>query len=158
VAVPWAWTRSAGGVWRRIKNQGRFDSLAVLPFTIADAAQTFLADGVTDAVIANTGKGNNLRVLARSAVYNPKVPRQDPIASGLMLNVATVLSGRIETTPTGYSVRVELIEAATSRFLWSKTFVVARELIASLQNDIAVALLAYLGVEPEQGPCWAGFN
>ncbi len=143
-----------GGVflWRRMRNQSRFDSLAVLPFTIADTAQTFLADGVTDALIANVGKVNSLRVLARSAVYNPKVPRQDPIASGLMLKVATVLSGRIETTPTGYSVRVELIEAATSRFLWGKTFVVARELIASLQSDITVALLAYLGVEPEQGP------
>ncbi|MCX6605233.1 MAG: protein kinase [Acidobacteria bacterium] len=143
-----------GGVylWRRTRNQSRFDSLAVLPFTIADSAQTFLADGVTDALIANVGKVNSLRVLARSAVYNPKVPRQDPIASGLMLKVATVLTGRMETTPTGYSVRVELIEAATSRFLWGRTFVVARELIASLQSDISLALLAYLGVEPEQGP------
>jgi eukaryotic-like serine/threonine-protein kinase len=142
-----------GGVylWRRTRYQSRFDSLAVLPFTIADNAQTFLADGVTDALIANIGKVNSLRVLARSAVYNPKVPRQDPIASGLMLKVATVLTGRMETTPTGYSVRVELIEAATSRFLWGKTFVVARELIASLQSDISLALLAYLGVEPEQG-------
>jgi len=83
-----------------MKSQSRFDSLAFLPFTVADAAQTFLADGVTDTLNANVGRVNSGRVLARSAVYN--------------LKAATVLPGRIGTRPTGYSVRVELIEAAAS--------------------------------------------
>jgi TolB-like protein/thioredoxin-like negative regulator of GroEL len=128
-----------------------FASLAVLP--VANAVgedQSFLADGLTEALINQLAQAPGLRVMARSAVYNEKVSKIDPIAAGKKLGVAAVLAARIATAAGDYSVGAELIEVATSRQLWGKTFKVAKELMASIQNEIAGPVLALLGAAQDK--------
>jgi serine/threonine-protein kinase len=140
---------AAGAViytWRRYGVRLTLDSLAVLP--VANAAgqeQDYLCEGLTEGLINQLAQAPGLRVMARSAVYNPQVPRNDPIAAGKRLRVTAILAVRIALAPKAYSVAAELIEVATSRQLWGKTFVVARELIATIQNEIAAPVLALLG-------------
>jgi eukaryotic-like serine/threonine-protein kinase len=135
---------------RNYRRGPKFESLAVLPLEPSSPEEAVLAEGLTESLITAFGQIRDLRVLARSAVYNPQVPRKNPLTAGKLLKVAAVLSGRVEAAATGYSIYTELLEVATGRLLWSKVFPAARELLSSLLRDITQPIFALLGAVPEQ--------
>src|SRR5207248_8331164 len=77
-------------------SSSRIHSVAVLPFVNvgADSNIEYLADGVTDGIIASLSRIPDLRVMARSTVFTYKGREVVPQKIGKDLNVDAVLLGR----------------------------------------------------------------
>ena len=73
------------------------DSIAVLPFvnTSADQNTDFLSDGITESIISSLSQLSQLKVMARSTVFQYKGKEVDPRKVGHDLGVRAVLMGRL---------------------------------------------------------------
>ena len=120
----------------------RIHSLAVLPLAnrSGDPAQEFFADGMTDALIADLAQIAALRVISRTSAMRfkgsdrplPEIARELRV-DGVVEGSALMAGGRVRIT-------VQLIEAASDRSLWARSY--ERELtdILSLQSEVARAI------------------
>jgi serine/threonine-protein kinase len=98
------------------------ESMAVLPFESGSGPDAqYLADGVTDSLIAQMSRVPSLRVMARGTVTHYR-GTGDPQAAGRRLNVAAVVTGRVARQAERLSVSAELIEVATGVRLWGNRF------------------------------------
>jgi len=132
----------------------RIRSLAVLPLAnrSGDASQEFFADGLTDALIADLAQIAALRVISRTSAMRfkgsdrplPEIARELRV-DGVVEGSALLVGGRVRIT-------VQLIEAASDRSLWAKSY--ERELtdILSLQREVAAAIADEVRVQvtPEE--------
>ena len=132
----------------------RIRSLAVLPLAnrSGDPAQEFFVDGMTDALIADLAQIAALRVISRTSAMRfkgsdkplPEIAR-DLHVDGIVEGSALLAGGRVRIT-------VTLIEAATDRSLWAKSY--ERELtdILTLQSEVARAIAEEVRVQvtPEE--------
>jgi len=135
-------------------GSGRIRSLAVLPLAnrSGDPAQEFFADGMTDALIADLAQIGALRVISRTSAMRfkgsdrplPEIARELRV-DGVVEGSALLAGGRVRIT-------VQLIEAASDRSLWAKSY--ERELtdILSLQSEVARAIADEVRVQvtPEE--------
>jgi len=133
---------------------GRIRSLAVLPLAnrSGDPTQEFFADGMTDALIADLAQIGALRVISRTSAMRfkgsdrplPEIARELRV-DGVVEGSALLAGGRVRIT-------VQLIEAASDRSLWAKSY--ERELtdILSLQSEVARAIADEVRVQvtPEE--------
>ena len=133
---------------------GRIRSLAVLPLAnrSGDPTQEFFADGMTDALIADLAQIGALRVISRTSAMRfkgsdrplPEIARELRV-DGVVEGSALLAGGRVRIT-------VQLIEAASDRSLWAKSY--ERELtdILSLQSEVARAIAEEVRVQvtPEE--------
>ena len=132
----------------------RIRSLAVLPLAnrSGDPTQEFFADGMTDALIADLAQIGALRVISRTSAMRfkgsdrplPEIARELRV-DGVVEGSALLAGGRVRIT-------VQLIEAASDRSLWAKSY--ERELtdILSLQSEVARAIAVEVRVQvtPEE--------
>jgi serine/threonine-protein kinase len=133
---------------------GRIRSIAVLPFAnrSGDPAQEFFADGMTDALIADLAQIAALRVISRTSAMRfkasdrplPEIARELSV-EGIVEGSALLAGGRVRIT-------VQLIEAASDRSLWARSY--ERELtdILTLQSEVARAIAQEVRVQvtPEE--------
>jgi eukaryotic-like serine/threonine-protein kinase len=127
----------------------RADSIAVLPFVNTDSAASdgaereYLADGLTESLIQRLSRLPNLKVIARSSVFQYKGKEVDPRAVSETLDVRTLLLGRIKQNgPNGQrgatvTLDVELVEARSRALLWGEKYEVPVGDLPTVQNDIA---------------------
>jgi len=132
----------------------RIRSLAVLPLAnrSGDAGQEFFVDGLTDALIADLAQIGALRVISRTSAMRfkgsdkplPEIARELRV-DGVVEGSALLAGGRVRVT-------VQLIEAASDRSLWARSY--ERELtdILSLQSEVARAIADEIRVQvtPEE--------
>jgi tetratricopeptide (TPR) repeat protein len=135
---------AAGGtaywLWPHIR------SLAVLPLAHSGSADAaYLAEGVTETLINEFSRVRQLRVLARSTVYNRKVPVNDPVAAAKTLGIDAVVAGRIEPGAQQCRIALELI-GGDGRQLWGKQADVALNGLASATGDLANQALDAMGI------------
>jgi TolB-like protein/Tfp pilus assembly protein PilF len=135
-------------------SSGRIRSLAVLPLAnrSGDPSQEFFADGMTDALIADLAQIGALRVISRTSAMRfkgsdrplPEIARELRV-DGVVEGSALLAGGRVRIT-------VQLIEAASDRSLWARSY--ERELtdILSLQTEVARAIAEEVRVQvtPEE--------
>ena len=131
-------------------------SLAVLPFLDLTANDTdaYVAEGLTEDVIAQLGKLRGLRVLAPSAVRSYRERNADLERIRHELNVTHVLKGSVRHDARHVRIVVALIDVATAAHQWTETydrrlseiFVVQRE----IAEAIARSLRAELSLEDQQ--------
>jgi TolB-like protein/Tfp pilus assembly protein PilF len=135
-------------------GSGRIRSLAVLPLAnrSGDPGQEFFADGMTDALIADLAQIAALRVISRTSAMRfkgsnkplPEIARELSV-DGVVEGSALLAGGRVRIT-------VQLIEAASDRSLWAKSY--ERELtdILTLQSEVARAIAQEVRVQvtPEE--------
>src|SRR5262245_12165183 len=83
--------------YRRRNSNTTIDSIAVLPFanTSADPSTDFLTDGITESIISSLSQLSDLKVMARSTVFQYKGKEVDPRKVGHDLGVRAVLMGRL---------------------------------------------------------------
>src|SRR5262245_13415433 len=99
-------------------------SVAVLPFVNSSGTQAddYLADGMTDELIAALGKVPGLRVAARSSAFTLKGQRLEAREVAQKLGVETVLEGTIRRSGPRLRVTASLVSASDGLQIWSSTF------------------------------------
>jgi TolB-like protein/Tfp pilus assembly protein PilF/tRNA A-37 threonylcarbamoyl transferase component Bud32 len=135
VFAPRNWReRLLGGV-----APGRIRSVAVLPFVNvgADRNIEYLADGVTDGVINSLSRVPELRVMARSTVFNYKGREMNAQTVGKELNVDAVLMGRIAQRGETLTIQTDLVRVADGSELWGEQYSRKVSDLVAVQGEIA---------------------
>ncbi len=131
------------------ENEKPFDSLAILPFINlnGDSDQDYFADGITEALIANLGKIKPLRVISRTSVMTYKNAPKPLPEIARELDVAAVVEGSVLRAGDRVRVTATLINAATDRHLWVKSYERNIQDILTLQAELAQAIANEIQVE-----------
>ncbi len=150
VAGRWLWDRAAGG--RAEEMTADRTRLAVLPLKSigTDARDAYVAEGITEELIATLSQISGLRVLARGAVQRYAAPPTGSADIARDLGVGTVLEGTVGRQGERLRIHVELIDSRTQENLWSHTYderlqdalTVQREVARSVADKLQVRLLA----------------
>ncbi len=114
------------------------NSVAVLYFasTSSDSADSYIADGLTDEIIVRLARVQRLDVKSRNEVRRLANTR-DTRTLLQQLDVAYLVSGSVQPTPTGLRVRVELTRGAGMRAVWGASFQRADVDLAAITAAIA---------------------
>jgi serine/threonine-protein kinase len=116
-------------------------SLAVLPLQeIGGASDDLLADGITEALIADLARASGLKVISRSSVMRFR-DSVEPLAEiGARLGVDALVTGSVRRSGSRIRVSVELIEAASERLLWADRYDRELEDVLRLQDEMSHAI------------------
>ena len=121
-------------------------SLAVMPFDnlSGDPDQEYLADGLTEEIIAALSRFREVRVLSRHVTYRYRRRARDPRQVGAELNVTYLVEGSVRHWDGNLRVTAQLINSATGEQILSDTY--DRDLSAlslfEVQEDIAAHVAA----------------
>lgn len=118
-------------------------AIAVLPFTIDDARNEHLSDGLTEILIDNISRLPNLRVMARTTVFRYK-RNADPQTIARDLRVGATVTGTIRRERDQNVIRVELIDVRDGTQIWGDQFRGSDADLPALQNQIAEEVSAQL--------------
>src|SRR3989475_4414430 len=115
-------------------------SVAVLYFDNAspDSTDDYLAEGLTEAVIAQLGEVGRISVKSRSAVRRFRgrnVPDLPTI--GRTLGVAYLVTGSVQRADRALRVTIELAHTATGTRVWGDQFLGADDSLFALEDNIA---------------------
>ena len=132
----------------------RIQSLAVLPMEnlSGDASQDYFADGMTDALITNLAKINELQVSSRPAVMQYKSANRAVAEISRALNVDAVVAGSVLRSGERVRISVQLIHAATNRNLWAESYERDLRDVLALQREVAgdIASEIRIKLSPEE--------
>jgi adenylate cyclase len=124
-------------------------SIAVLPFTnlSGDPNQEYFSDGITEYIITSLSKVPYLLVIARNSTfaYKHKAVKVQNIAEEL--SVQYILEGSVQRSNDRVRITAQLIDATAGHHLWANTYDRNIGDIFSLQDEIAVKIMAELQLE-----------
>ena len=130
-------------------ESGERPSIAVLPFEVRgdDAALGFLADGLVEDVIAQLARVAGFLVISRSSSFEFRRRTGSLPDVALQLGVRYLVEGSVRQVGTLLRVSTQLVDAASSRVLWSGQLESERQTAGDLQADIVRGIITEL--EPE---------
>jgi DNA-binding winged helix-turn-helix (wHTH) protein/TolB-like protein/tetratricopeptide (TPR) repeat protein len=132
----------AGARW--LDARAPYRSVALLPFTVDAAPNTYLADGLVEGVINGLTRLPALRVTPRASAFRFKGAIADPVAAGRALDVAAVVTGSLSRRGDDVRLQVELVDVARSAQVWSTAYQVAATELPQLElrvmRDLAAAM------------------
>lgn len=121
-----------------------YASVAVLPFTVEDAANSYLADGLVEGVILGLTRVQVLRVTPRASAFRFKGSVTDPASAGRSLQAHGVVTGTLARRGDALRLQVELVDVARNAQVWSQAYEVAAASLPQLEgrllHDLARAL------------------
>lgn len=119
------------------------NSVAVLYFDnlSADTSDAYLADGLTDEIIARLGQIERLQVKSRTAVARYRRGTLDPGQIGRTLAVAFLVNGTIRRGAGRLRVTVELVHARNGNRLWGQQYDRTDADLLAIEEDIARAVV-----------------
>jgi TolB-like protein/tetratricopeptide (TPR) repeat protein len=140
-------------------------SVAVLPFVnmTPDAENDYITDGITEDIISEVGKIEDLRVISRTSVQRYRNTELSIGAIGAELGVGAILEGSVRVRGDQVRIVAQLIDVATDSHIWTATYdrtfsdvfavqtEVAREIAGALGGRLSPAVLASNDV-PEVDP------
>ena len=102
----------------------RFGSIAVLPLASFSSkpAQEYFTDGMTDELITDLAQLGNMRVISRTSVMHYKGTNKTVPQIGRELGVDALVEGSVERVGDRVRIRVQLIDAASDRHLWARSY------------------------------------
>ncbi len=121
-------------------------AIAVLPFDnmSGDAEQEYFADGITEDIITELARFQNLVVIARNSTftYKGKATRVKDVARDL--GVHYVVEGSVRRAGSRVRVTVQLIESKSEKHVWAERY--DRELtdIFEIQDEVTKAIVGAL--------------
>lgn len=120
----------------------RIDSLAVLPLAnlSGDSTQSFFADGMTEALIAELAKLKALKVISRTSVMRFKGTTKPLPEIAKELGVRGVIEGAVQRVGDEVRITVQLIDGPLDRNLWAQSYTRAARDILQLQGEVAKAI------------------
>jgi TolB-like protein/Flp pilus assembly protein TadD len=123
-------------------------SIAVLPFVniSADKDQEYFSDGLTEELLNDLARINELQVAGRTSSFYFKGKDVDLATIARKLNVGAVLEGSVRRSGRTVRVTVQLNNAVTGFHLWSQTYDRDLSDVLQLQTEIANAVANALEV------------
>jgi TolB-like protein/DNA-binding winged helix-turn-helix (wHTH) protein/Tfp pilus assembly protein PilF len=122
--------------------------LAVLPFEnlTGDPDQEYLADGMTEELIAQLGRmdPSRLGVIARTSAMQFKKTTKRADQIGSELGVSHLLEGSVRTTGGRIRVAVQLIESRRQTQLWAEQYERDVRDVLALQREVAEAIVPHI--------------
>jgi len=114
-------------------------SLAVLPLEnlSGDKEQEYFAAGMTDALTTDLAQIGALRVISETSARQFKGSRESLPQIGRDLKVDAVLEGAVTRSENRVRVTAQLVEAASDRHLWARTYERDLKDVLALQDAIA---------------------
>src|SRR5262245_29031799 len=99
-------------------------SVAVLPFDNQnrDPDIDYLSDGVTESIIHSLSQLSQLKVMARSTVFQYKGKEVDPRKVGHDLGVGAVVMGRLLQQGDNLTIQAELVNVSDGTELWGQQY------------------------------------
>jgi len=136
------WTFREGGAGRRMFSAGGppvIQSIAVLPLEnlTGDPAQEYFADGITDGLTTELAQVSALRVISRTSAMQYKGEKQPLAQIARELNVDAVVEGSVKRAGERVWITIQLIDAATDRHLWARSYECDLRQVAALQSELA---------------------
>jgi TolB-like protein/DNA-binding winged helix-turn-helix (wHTH) protein/Tfp pilus assembly protein PilF len=124
-------------------------SLAVLPLEniAATPGQEYLADGMTDELIASLAKVRSLRITSRTSSMEYKGTRKPLSEIARELNVDAVVEGTVQRSGGNVRITAELVQASSDRALWAETYENQVGDILALQQQVANAIVRQIQIE-----------
>src|SRR5580704_9240523 len=112
--------------------------IAVLPFVnaTADPNNEYLSDGLTESLIGTLSQLPDVKVMARSTVFRFKGKEDDPQQIGKVLNVSSVLMGRVTQHGDTVAVQADLVNTADGSEMWGKQYERKMADVTQVQSDI----------------------
>jgi TolB-like protein/DNA-binding winged helix-turn-helix (wHTH) protein/Flp pilus assembly protein TadD len=127
---------------RSERAPGVITSLAVLPLQNLsnDPEQAYFVDGLTEALIDNLARIQQLKVISRTSVMTFKdQPRRLPDVARA-LGVDAVVEGSVLRAGDEVRITVQLIEGRTDRHLWTDSYLGTLGDVIGLQRRVARAI------------------
>ena len=99
-------------------------SMTVIPLenVSGDPAEQYFVSGVTDSLIADLSRIDDLKIIALPADLRDKPEQRDPKEIGHQLNVDALLTGSVWRSVDRVRVVVQVIDSADGRNLWSNSY------------------------------------
>ncbi|MGH7601614.1 MAG: TPR end-of-group domain-containing protein, partial [bacterium] len=123
-------------------HQASYDSIAVLPLDnlSGDPEQEYFVDGMTEALITNLAQIGALRVISRTSVMRYKDTKKPVPEIAEELKADALVEGSVQRFENRVQITAQLIDAATDRHLWAKSYERDRRDVLALQNEVAQAI------------------
>jgi adenylate cyclase len=128
------------------------NSIAVLPFIniSGKADQDYFSDGMTEELLNVLAKVPQLKVVARTSVFQFKDKGGDIREIGRKLGVTNIVEGSVRRDGPEVRITAQLVRVADGFHIWSETYDRKLEKVFALQDEIAqrigAALKLSLGV------------
>ncbi len=121
-------------------------SIAVLPFVnmSSDPEQEFFSDGLSEELLNRLAQVPKLRVIARTSSFSFKDKDVDVATIARALDVANVLEGSVRRSGDTLRITAQLIRAADSSHLWSRTYDRQMTDVFKVQDEISTEVVAAL--------------
>lgn len=122
-------------------------SIVVLPFVnlSGDPGQQYLSDGITEDIIIQLARFNELKVAARAAAFRFQ---SDNVSSGEVaqsVGARYVVKGTVRTTGTRLIISCQLLEGATENLLWGERYDREATDIFTVQDEVVARIVTALG-------------
>ncbi len=132
----------------------RVTSIAVLPLEnlSGDPAQEYFSDGMTEELIACLAQVRALRIISRTSVMRYKGQRRAIPEIARELNVDAVVEGSVRRAGERVRITAQLIDAATERHLWARSYERDMKEVLALQGEVAAAIVEeiQISVTPQE--------
>src|SRR5438552_9461788 len=114
-------------------------SVAVLPFDNQnrDPDIDYLSDGITESIIHSLSPLSQLKVMARSTVFQYKGKKIDPRKVGHDLGVGSVVMGRLLQQGDNLTIGTELVNVSDGTELWGQQYTRKVADVFAVQEEIA---------------------
>jgi adenylate cyclase len=136
-------------------------SIAVLPFDnlSSSAEHGFIADGLSENIIAALSQARGMLVIARNSTftYKGKAVKVQQVAEEL--GVQYVLEGSVQIIGEQMRVTAQLVDALSGQHLWSNRYDRALTDVFAVQDEITLDVVSALQIELTEGPqalAWRG--
>jgi TolB-like protein/DNA-binding winged helix-turn-helix (wHTH) protein/Flp pilus assembly protein TadD len=147
-----------GAWWWRSRSAHPLETraLAVLPLGYkalpGQPADTYLADGLTDALITELSNIGTMRVISETSSRRYRDTTKSLPEIARELGVDTVVEGSVFREGDVIRVTVQLIRADTDSHVWAQTYTRGIGSLLALQRDVALAIASEIGarMSPEE--------
>lgn len=113
--------------------------LAVLPFVnfSPDPNDGYFADGLTEELITLLSQLHEIRVIARTSVFQYKSTAKSIAQIGTELGVGTVLEGSVRKAGNQVRITVQLIDVDSQEHTWADTYDRKLDDVFAIQTEVA---------------------
>ncbi len=118
------------------------NTIAVLAFSSmsSDAADAFLADGISEALTHELGRVAGLRVIARTSAFVFKDSRLDVREIGMRLGVRRLVEGSVRRSGDRLRVTAKLVDSDSGTEIWSERFDGGTGDVFAIEDDLSRAV------------------
>ena len=119
-------------------SSGPIRALVVLPLKnlSSDPEQEYFSEGLTDELVTHLASLEGLRVISRASAMQYKDSRKPLRTIAKELNVDAIVEGSVLRSDGRVRITARLVEAASDRHIWAKSYERDHRDILDLQNEV----------------------